>query len=211
MNHVDNDTDIGIIRTGTRIIDENDKLLSEAPNMDEGLSIEEFLLKWFSWKTSMYFCSTIFNTRRLKEIGGFQSKYNLFQDALAEFQLASKYGRIDIQEVKASFRKHLLANTASAKVTHWCEDSIFLLDSICDLVSKNKALFRKEGLKYFSKFNYKLAKNVQSPLSRLRTYFIIFKYFKFVFLKQVLVQELGGSFLYQLLRYIKRKIMNPSK
>jgi glycosyltransferase involved in cell wall biosynthesis len=207
MNSVEKHTDIGIIRTGTRIIDENNHVLYQNPNMDEGLSFEELIEKWFSWKNSIYLCSTIFNTKRLKEIGGFASKHNLFQDCLAEFKLSSKYGRIDIQQIKASFREHTSANTARAKVIHWCEDSIFVLDSICGLVNGNKVFFRKKGLKYFSTFNYNLVTTIKSPLSRIATYFILFKYFKLVFLSQSFSRVLHKTPLYPPLRFIKRNLM----
>jgi len=205
MKAVNNHAEIGIIRTGSRVIDSDGKLLNETPNTVEGLSTEEFFREWFAWKTALYLCSTVFHTGRLREIGGFQSKHNLFQDVLAEFQLAEKYGRIDVQHIKASFRQHSSAMTSAAKVSHWCEDSLFLLDSMCDMASEKKALIRKEGLYFFSKFNCELSNKIKSSLSRFIAYLEIFKKFKFVFLYQILCLVLRRSPLYLPLRFIKRK------
>jgi glycosyltransferase involved in cell wall biosynthesis len=136
INAIGDRHEIGIVRTGTREIDQNGNVLIESPNTVDGLSNEELYRQWFAWKTSLYLCSTLFNTRRLIEIGGFQSKHNLFQDVLAEFQVAARHGRIDIFDVKASFRKHPGAETLASEVDAWCEDSAFLLDSICTLATK---------------------------------------------------------------------------
>ena len=207
MKAVNNRNDIGIVRTGTRVIDSDGKLLNETLNTVEGLSTEEFFRVWFAQKTALYLCSTIFNTRRLKEIGGFQSKHNLFQDVLAEFQLAAKYVRVDVQDVKASFRKHSSARSFAVKVSDWCEDSLFLLDSMCDMATENKALIRKEGLYFFSTFNYALSSTIKSPVYRFISYLTILKNFKYVFLHQVLYRSLGRSPIYAPLRYFKRKIL----
>ncbi|MBC7249102.1 MAG: glycosyltransferase family 2 protein [Anaerolineae bacterium] len=173
-------TDVGIIRTGTRVIDEEGNILWEKPNRVGGLSTTEFFRGWFRGKTSPYLCSTIFNTRRLKEIGGFRSPNNLFQDVTAEFQLAARFGRVDVLDVKASFRKHGSEMTFSAKVHHWCEDSRYLLDLMCELVGEEDALvIRREGRLFFSRFNYNLARGIPSPLERWATYWMIYRTFDY--------------------------------
>jgi glycosyltransferase involved in cell wall biosynthesis len=206
METVKNRIDIGIVRTGTRVINSYGKVLNEVLNTVEGLSTENFFRAWFARKTALYLCSTIFNTKRLREIGGFQSKHNLFEDVLAELELSEKYGRIDIQDVKASFRHHPSANTFASEVKSWCEDSLFLLDSICDMKIKNKALLRKEGLSFFSTFNYELAIKIKSPLDRHIAYLQIFKTFKYVFFRQLILRFLSRARIYPFLRLIKRKI-----
>jgi glycosyltransferase involved in cell wall biosynthesis len=170
MKAVNKHTGIGIIRTGIRVIDSDGKLLNETPNTDEGLSTEELFRKWFAWKSAFYLCSTVFNTRRLQEIGGFQSKHNLFQDVLAEFQLIAKYDRIDVQHIKASFRQHLSSMTSAGKVRYWCEDSIFLLDSICDMVSEKKRSHKKRGAVLFFQIQLFIIQQNQitlGPFSRI--------------------------------------------
>ncbi len=180
MQAADHRTDVGIIRTGTRLIDAQGDVLKERPNRAGGLSTADFFRGWFTGKTSLYLCSTLFNTRRLKEIGGFQSKHNLFQDVVAEVQLAAKFGRVDVYEVKASFRKHDLGMTFSSKVDQWCEDSRFLLDLMCDLVSEDQVpAVKRDGTRYFSRMNYDLAGRIQSPLERLTTYWTIYRTFDY--------------------------------
>ena len=207
MDSVSHNTDSGIIRTGTRIIDGNGNVLEKAFNRMEGLSTKDFILSWFRWKTAFYFCSIIFNTKRLSEIGGFGSKTNLFQDVVAGVQLAAKFGRIDIHDMKASFRKHGSNMTPAVKVGEWLEDSLYLLDLICALLPENKSLLRKEGLAYFSRFNYNLARNVKSPVYRFMVYLKLIKTFKLIFLRQILTQSIHGTPIYPALRFLKKKLL----
>lgn len=172
-------TDVGIIRTGTRLIDSNGEVFDSIPNMVGGLSTEDFFLGWFSRKTAYYLCSTLFNTQRLKEMNGFNSKTNLLQDVVAEVTLAAKYGRVDVKEVKASFRKHPDERTFGVKVSDWCEDSLFLLDLMCDLASTKKEQIREEGLRFFARLNYTWASKIKSPLERWMTYWMVYKKFNY--------------------------------
>jgi glycosyltransferase involved in cell wall biosynthesis len=181
MRRVDAKTDIGLIRTGTRVIDADGSVRREVPNTAAGLSTVEFFRKWFDPDTAipMYLCSSLFNTERLREIGGLNSKHNLFQDVMAEFQLAAKFGRIDIYEVKASFRKHAAEMTHSVKVSQWCEDSLLLLDLMCDLVPEHKELIQREGLEFLARRNYSRAKAIKAPLKRLAAYLVVFSKFHY--------------------------------
>ena len=175
-------TNIGIIRTGTRVIDFEGKVLSEHKNMVVGFSTTDFFMGWFACKTSLYLCSTIFNTKRLKEIGGFKSKKDLFQDVMAEVQLAAKFGRVDVEDIKASFRKHDEEITSSTKASAWCEDSLMLLDLMCDLVPENRSMVRNEGARFLSMLNYNVASEVKSPLKRLISYIMVFKSYNYRYL-----------------------------
>ena len=207
MNSVSHNTDIGIIRTGTRIIDGSGNVLSKAFIITEGLSTADFILSWFKWKTAFYFCCILYNTKRLKEIGGFGSKTNLFQDVVAGVQLAAKFGRMDIYDMKASFRKHGSERTFAVKVGEWIEDSLYLLDLICDLIPENKSLLRKEGLAYFSRFNYNLARKVKSPVQRFIVYLKLIKAFKLVFIRQSLLRSIHGTSIYPALRAFKERLL----
>ena len=160
MKSVNYNINVGIIRTGTRAIDSQGNVFHESLNMVGGLSTEDFFRGWFAGKTTLYLCSTLFNTRRLREIGGFKSKKNLFQDVIAEVQLASKFGRVDVQDIKASYRVHPLEMTFAARVSDWCEDSFELLNLMCELVpEESKKIIRDAGMRFFSKLNY----NTKSP------------------------------------------------
>jgi len=170
----------GIIRTGTRVIDAEGNVLRESPNRVGGLSTTEFFRGWFRGRTALYLCSTLFNTKRLREIGGFCSPHNLFQDVVAEVQLAAKFGRVDVYEVKASFRKHDLERTFFSKVSRWCEDSRFLLDLMCDLVPEDQvSAVKRDGARYFSRMNYNLASKTPSLVERWITYWTIYRTFDY--------------------------------
>ena len=175
--------DAGIIRTGTRIIDENGKVLREKPNQVNGLNTEDFFRGWFSGRTELYLCSTLFNTNYLREAGGFSSIRNLFQDAVAEVLLAARYGRIDVYDVKASFRKHSGEATFAAKVGDWCDDSLYLLDVICSELPQDRVeaiqILRREGMRFFSRLNYNRAVSVRPILGRYTAFFTVIKKFHF--------------------------------
>jgi len=165
----------------------------------------------------MFLCGSLFNTKRLKEIGGFYSKYLLWQDVHAEFQVAARFGRTDVPDVKASMRAHLSSTTYNVAIREWVEDSIFLLNALCDLSSENESIIRKQGMQYFAKNNYMLADKIKSPAKRLIAYFTIFKMFKYRHIPPFLTRFFRSPLssvaelitytpLYYPLRFIKRKI-----
>jgi len=182
MKRANYSTDYGIIRTGTRIIDGKGNILHEAKNMVEGLAYEEYILGWFKNKTSWYLISTLFNTGKLREIGGFYSERGLLQDGMAIAQLTSKYERVDLPEIKASFRKHGDEITFSVSVNDWAEDFLALLDMICELAVENKSLLRNEGQRFFAGLSYNRTSAIQSPFKRFITYITIFRKFHYKFL-----------------------------
>lgn len=184
---------VGIIRTGTRILNADGKIIFERPNTAAGLSMKDLILAWFANKTTMFVCSTLFNTKRLQEIGGFQSRHELFQDVMAEVKLAANYGRIDIHDVKAGFRIHGGNMGSAARVIDWCEDSLDLLDIICYLMPGDEKLLKQEGLPFFCRMNYGYARNIESPISRYLTYIRVARIFdysyppaRFIYQKELL-------------------------
>lgn len=172
-------TDLGVIRTGTRVIDSRGTVLRESQNRVAGLSTEQFFRSWFAEKTSWYVCSTLFNTKRLKEIGGLHSKRNLVQDGIALVQLASKFGRVDVEEVKASFRKHPGEITFAVKVKDWCEDYLELLNLMCEVIDDNVDLVKAEGMRFLCRLNYNRASAIGSPIKRFRTYLMVYRMFDY--------------------------------
>jgi len=201
--------DFEIIRAGTRVIDSEGRVIRNYPNLAAGLSLEDFFLGWFSGKTALYLCSTLFNTRKLKEIGGFNSPKNLFQDVVAEARLAARAGRLDIADIKASFRKHGGEMTFSAKVKDWCDDSLFLLDLLCVLSPRKKEEVRATGMRFFSRLNYGRARSVGSPIERVKAYYSVFKKFKHPpglshFLKPVYI-SMHGTPLHNGFRFIRKR------
>ena len=164
----------GVILTGVRIIDEHDIVVGEHENNAAGLSPAEFILGWFAGKTALYLCSTLYNTIRLKEAGGFSSKKNIYDDLVPTFTLATRYGRVDVAEAKASFRRHRENIGSTIPIYDWVEDSLYLLETYCRLLPDECNLLRKEGESYFCKKMYWYASEgmavTQSPMDYLRIY-----------------------------------------
>ncbi len=211
LKAVNHKTEFGIIRTGTRVIDSKGRVLSETLNRVGGLSTEEFILGWFAGKTIVYLCSTLFNTARLREIGGFKSKHHLYQDVMAELRLASKFGRADVEDVKASTRIHDDKMAFAAKVGQWCEDALILVDLMCEIALKDKDKIRREGMKNFSKASYGNARRVKSPMQRWIAYFTVFRKFHYCHfppkdhISPPIYLLFYGTPIYDGLRFIKRK------
>lgn len=206
MRALKNNTEVGIIRTGVRTIDSCNKVLNEKQNIAKGLSTEDFFMAFLSHKVSMLLCGTLFNTRKLKEIGGFNSRYQRWQDVLAEFKLAAKYGRVDVQDIKASFRIHSSQLTFRSNMQEWCGDALLLLDTMCDLVSEKKILIRNRGMQYFAEHSYGIASKIKSPVKRFIANLVVFKKFKYRYIPPPVYQILRYIHLYYPLRFAKRKI-----
>ena len=170
--------DIGLIRTGLRWIDNNGKTTAQVNNMAGGLSLDEFFLAWFKGLIPMHQPSTLFNTRKLTEIGGFSSRHQLFNDVKAEVIIAASCPRIDIPDIKASFRQHPVSTTSAASIRSWCEDSLELFDAMCDLASSERDSIRKEGTRFFVRHNVRLTRQIPSPWVQLRSYWTIYRYFR---------------------------------
>ncbi len=197
-------TDVGIIRTGIRRIDAHGKVLGGRDNLAGGLSTEDFFLAFLSRKISMLLCCTLFNTRKLKEIGGFHSKYQRWQDVYAEFQLAANFGRLDVQDKKASFRKHPSQTTFNVNIREWAGDAVFLLNAMCDLVPGKKTLIMNAGMQYFARHSYEIASNIRSPINRFIAYLIVFKEFKYRHLPPPIYAILSYTPLPYLLKFIRK-------
>jgi hypothetical protein len=176
------DHDVAMVRTGIRIIDANDQLLSERSNLVKGYGVDDFIRDWFAGKVALYLCNTLFHTEKLRAIGGFRSKYNLYDDVMAVIRLAARYRSIDIQDIKATTRVHELEMGYTAKISEWCEDSLGLLDLMCESVSDKRALICHEGMRVFSQKNYSRAKAIKSPLKRFIAYMIVFRRFNYRYL-----------------------------
>ncbi len=175
-----NHSKVGIVLTGTRVIDEKGKIQVETTNKGSGSTVEDFCLGWFGDKFPLYLCSTLFLTQGLREIGGIRSKTHTYCDVVTEVQMVKKYNRVDIFDVKASFRRHSKnMGTNVVNVYDWCEDSLYLLDLMCTLSSEKKALVRYRGRKYFCERNFRRASNISSLFQRIKAYLNIYVKFKF--------------------------------
>ena len=199
-------TEAGIIRTGTRLIDSQGKVVSEIPNRAAGLPADAFFRAWLSGRTALYLCSTLFNTKRLREIGGFRSKHNCYEDGMAEFRLIATYGRVDVPEVKASVRYHEGQQAYGRSIDEWCEDSVALLDLMCELVPDSQAQLRRDGLRFFAGANYRRASAMKSPLKRIAAYAKVYRYFGYFPSLGRFLSIFYGTRAYLALRFLKRKL-----
>jgi glycosyltransferase involved in cell wall biosynthesis len=174
--------DVGIVFTGNRVIDEHSNIKHQTINNCGGLSAEDFLLSWFNGKVGLYFCSTLYHTEKLKKIGGLNSKTNLMQDAVADILLAWYYGRVDVPDVKASFRRHS-DNRAGGFDTliPWVEDSLHVYNLLCKLPTKNSKIFRKKAITFLATKNYKLAGTIQSLPKRIKAYAMINRKYNYAY------------------------------
>jgi glycosyltransferase involved in cell wall biosynthesis len=146
--------DAGVILTGARVINESGAVLGENFNRAGGLSTTDFFRAWFERNVPLYMCSTLYNTAKLRGVGGFHSRKNLYEDNVALFKLAALYGRVDIEAPKASFRLHGQGMGSVARLRDWCDDSLYLLDVMCSLVPDADGRLRREGMRSLCRQNY---------------------------------------------------------
>lgn len=170
---------IGAIFTGIRIIDGNDSVLHENNNMAQGKSALEFVLAWFDAKVSLYLPSTLYNTQLLRDVGGFASKTNMYPDLVPTFKLVAAYERIDIKDVKASFRRHDSNLGLSCHVNAWMEDGLYVLDVLYELFPNDLDILKDKGKKYFCKTMYRHASREVNTLTRYSTYIKIYHSFDY--------------------------------
>jgi glycosyltransferase involved in cell wall biosynthesis len=150
----------GLVRTGARIVDDDGRVIYSARNLVGGLDFTQFVVAWTEGKTLPFMCSTLFRTRPLQEIG-INSRYHHWDDVISEFQIAFRYGRIDIPDIKASYRIHRGGLTYKEGVREWCEDSRELIELVCRLAPEDDSLLRSRLTSYLSLLNYRIAARVK--------------------------------------------------
>jgi glycosyltransferase involved in cell wall biosynthesis len=167
--------EVGAVFTGVRIIDEHGNVLGEHPNRATPCSAKEFIRGWFKGNmVALFLCNTLYNTGRLKAVGGFGSKKNLYGDLVPTFTLITRYGRADVRDIKAGFRRHSGNRGSTIPIQHWIEDSLYVLDLLYELFPEDRAVMSKEGKLYFCRTMYRYAATgtavMQSPLDYWRIY-----------------------------------------
>lgn len=198
--------DFGLIRTGLRTVDANGMVIDETPNNAGGTTLGDFFLAWFSDRTRVYLCNTLFNRAALFQLGGFGSRHNLFQDVMAQIRVAAALPRADVSAVKASTRLHRGQFTYAAKVQAWCEDSLDLLDLMCRVAPDHEHQIREAGARFFAMIGYSRASAVRLPIERLRAYATVYRLFGRRYVPP-LRMALSSTALYRSLRQIKRRAM----
>jgi glycosyltransferase involved in cell wall biosynthesis len=174
MSAAKGETGFGIIRTGTRLLDGSGSLIRELPNRAAGLDYAGFFRGWMRGQFTSYVCSTLFNTRLLREVGGLQSHHGLFQDLMAVAKLVARAGHRDVLEVKAGFRRHDANYGSAAEIRAWCEDGVQLAETIRDEAPTDGEALYQESMRYLCRTVYGYATNfLDSPLERLRAYRLV--------------------------------------
>jgi glycosyltransferase involved in cell wall biosynthesis len=174
MAAADGRTDYGVIRTGTRLIDADGQVVREIPNLAGGLGYTEFFRGWMRGNFTSYVCSTLFNTRLLREVGGFQSKHGLFQDMIAVAKLIARAGHCDVEEVKASFRRHEENYGNAADLKAWCEDGLQLAQVIASEAPDAQEELYQESIRYLCWTVYGYANRfLPSRIERIKAYRMI--------------------------------------
>ena len=208
----------GIIRTGIRIIDERGATVRQVPNATGNASLAQFYHAWFAGKTCWYLASTLFNTRQLRAEGGFSSPYELSEDGFAIARLA-RFHRIDIAEVKASFRVHNGEKTISdpTDATLWGREYLALLELMSALVAPEEAAaLRRRGRRFFAELAYNRAA-LAGAGKRARAAFDVLRLFNYRcwpthrsrFLR--LMRRVGGYARRRLEKSFNRPLLSPAE
>ena len=115
------------------------------------------MFAWFRNDTMQYCCNTLYNTQALREIGGLNSRHNLFQDALAQVKVAATHGHAHVAGVKASWRRHggNAGSAARASLDSWCDDSLELIEAVCELEPQRAPELREAGMRFLCAMNYR--------------------------------------------------------
>ena len=195
MKAADFSTNHSFVRTGTRIIDGEGNVIRENQNVVDGRTPEALYRAWFNNKTEVYYCSTLFNTTALREIGGFRSPYNQLQDGYAIATLAPRRDWVDVQEVKASFRKSPGQLTYSVPVKEWCGDFAGLLDLMCEQLDGDVEGFRELGKHFFGRLGRDRAQKRATHFGRMRAGIIVARHFGPQYFPWGRLRTLGRPFL----------------
>jgi glycosyltransferase involved in cell wall biosynthesis len=173
--------DLGIIRTGVRVINGQGAILSETRNLATGDSLTDLFRAWFRGDTAFYLASTLYSTRALQELDGFHSRKYMFDDVATLARVVARHGRADVQAIKASFRRHE-SNLGSRPdlVMDWAEDCLYLRDLLLELTPLElQPVMRREATPYLCAKAYKQAGRIASPAARWKAYARIYALFGF--------------------------------
>jgi len=199
-------TDYGFIRTGTRMIGKDGKLVKNEPNLASSNNPYDMFSAWLDHKSTFYFCSTLFNTKALKKIGGLKSTNNLFEDGFAIIKLSAQYPILNIVDMKASFRYHEEQRTHAVDSVNWSEDFRQALDMIYLQDPDGRKELYEKGMRVFTKTCIHMALRTKNPIKRLISVLYVGKYFPYYYW-----QDLTGSWKLKVIRSIAMLIFHERK
>ena len=167
----------GFIQTGTRRMNADGTIRSERRNTARSESVADLAMNWFDQRTSLFFCSTLFRTEALRAADGFHSRRELYIDVAAMVRIIAKHPALGVEAVKASFRRHGGNNGNAQTIEAWCDDSLYLLELMCELAPERAGEIRARGLRYFSGNNYNRVTRLAGFLNRMHAYWVVYRYF----------------------------------
>jgi glycosyltransferase involved in cell wall biosynthesis len=168
---------VGLIVTGSRIINNDNKVIATKHNETAGLPADEFIFRYYQRRLHLFLCCCLFGTSTLRNVGGFGLDYAQLHDVAAEFLCAAKGHRIDVPDLKADFREHEESETSAARLDAWCRSSLVLLDLACSLVGPRSDELRRIGLETCTNRNYRLALRAPTPWQRVRGMWTVLRHF----------------------------------
>lgn len=175
------DREVGFAHTGARTIDEMGRIGKERKNPHGESSVFEFLDSILRGGAVTYFCNTLYNTRCLKSIDGFRSRAYVYQDVLATVKLACTHERVDIEEAKASYRVHGLKWGSRANLAKWCDDSLEIVEVMCECLPEQKEYFLRDGMRILCWRSYNRAARVAGLFQRIYAFSLVYRKFRLKF------------------------------
>jgi glycosyltransferase involved in cell wall biosynthesis len=172
------DHDVGLVRTGARVIDGAGRIVAASRAAVDGSGTSDLLRAWFARKTPFYLAATLFHTEHLRSVGAFGSPHGLYQDVKAMVQVMARYGRRDVDAPKASFRRHDANNGTANSALSWGEDALHLLGVIADELPEDAPELRRLGLPYFCRKCYRNASAIPNVAERWRVYRRLYRMFE---------------------------------
>jgi glycosyltransferase involved in cell wall biosynthesis len=153
----------GLIRTGTRIIDDGGAIVRVHANDATGARCEDFIADWVSGRLTPYLCSTMFLTAALQRFG-MHSRHHMWDDVLTELRVLAEYGRVDVPTIHASFREHPAEITFGISPRYWIEDSRQLLDVAVELSTIDPDSTRDRLATFLARLDYLRAATMRESL-----------------------------------------------
>ena len=167
---LDGRSDMGLVRTGSRVIGTDGQVMGSNRTNTQGQDASEVVLSWFRRQTPLYLASTLYNTRHLREAGGFASPHGLYQDVKATFIVMARHGHVDVDEVLASFRQHDDNRGTTAGALRWAEDAAHLLEVVVEEFPERAVEMRTVGGVYLCRQSYRYVAAIPDAGERWRAY-----------------------------------------
>ena len=91
--------------------------------------------------------------------------------------MAHSYGRVDVQGVSASLRKHPGSLTSAFSISEWCDSALTLLEEVLTLVGEPRETLDRLGRKTSAAWCYDLANEMTSMFARAHGFSIVLRKF----------------------------------